>query len=167
VSTGSGFLSGGVSNSMNSNYFTPVLAELVDPSEIDLPPWPDEVDSTLTVVYLLVIFGIPLLGYFFMVLDFRRYLRSLRRALVVVKDIFPSMPYWALKERPNCLKVFDLSFPCTEEEILAAYRSRAKTLHPDHGGDLQQFLRLQKNFEQALQLVRGQNQSQGSNESAD
>ncbi len=101
-----------------------------------------------------------------MVLDFRRYLRSLRRALVVVSNVVFTVPYWALFERPACLRALDLKMPCTEAEVLAAYREKAKTLHPDRGGDLQQFLRLQKNFDQALTLVRGgENNSQTQNSS--
>lgn len=119
------------------------------------PQWPDGIDASITASYLAVILGIPILGYVMMVLDFRRYLRSLRRALVVVSNVVTAVPYWALFERPACLRALDLKMPCTEAEVLAAYREKAKTLHPDRGGDLQQFLRLQKNFEQALALVHG------------
>jgi hypothetical protein len=38
--------------------------------------------------------------------------------------------------------------------VLAAYRTRVKDLHPDRGGDLKQFLQLQKHFEQAMHLAR-------------
>lgn len=89
-----------------------------------------------------------------MVLDFRRYLRSLRRAMVLVANYVPATPYWALRARPTCLKVLGLELPCTEEDVMVAYRERAKEQHPDRGGDLDQFLRLQKYFEQALKLVR-------------
>ena len=94
--------------------------------------------------------------------DFRRYLRSLRRALVTVARAAPAIPTWALRQRPGsakgpgCLKALDLSLPCSEAEVLAAYRDMAKTLHPDRGGNLQKFLQLQRNFEQALRLVRSQ-----------
>ncbi len=121
-----------------------------------IPNWPDGIDASLTVCVLAVMFGIPLLGYVAMVVDFRRYLRSLRRALVVVSGVMPVIPYWALLKRPACLRALDLELPCTEEEVLAAYRERAKSLHPDRGGDLQEFLRLQKYFEQAIQLVQGE-----------
>ena len=119
-----------------------------------LPDWPDGIDASLTACVLAVMFGIPLLGYVAMVADVRRHLRSLRRALVVVSGVMPVIPYWALLERPACLRALDLELPCTEEEVLAAYRERAKSLHPDRGGDLQEFLRLQKYFEQAIQLSR-------------
>jgi hypothetical protein len=118
--------------------------------------WPDGLDASLTAFYLMLFFGIPFLGYVAMVIDFRRYLRSLRRALVVVSQAVPVVPYWSLLQRPACLRTFDLELPCTEEEVLAAYREQAKTMHPDRGGDLQQFLRLQKHFEQALTLARGE-----------
>jgi len=116
--------------------------------------WPDGYDRLLTVVYLAVILGLPLLGYVFMVLDFRRYLRSLRRAMVRVASAVPVTPYWALRQRPTCLKVLGLELPCTEADVLTAYRKLAKTQHPDAGGDLNQFLRLQRYFEEASELVR-------------
>ena len=116
--------------------------------------WPDGVDSALIVSYLILIIALPLMGYVFMALDIRRYLRSLRRALVKVTRVIPTTPAWALRQRPTCLQSLGLKLPCTEAEVLAAYREKAKTLHPDRGGDLQQFLHLQQQFEQALQLVR-------------
>jgi hypothetical protein len=93
-----------------------------------------------------------------MAIDIRRYLRSLRRALVVVAQAATRRrtPNWALRDQPPCLEALDLTLPCTEEQVLAAYRRRVKELHPDHGGDLRDFLRLQKHFEQALYIVRGQ-----------
>lgn len=106
-----------------------------------------------------MIFGVPLLGYVFMVLDFRRYLRSLRRAMVLVVQGVSATPYWALRSRPDCLTALGLELPCTEEEVLVAYRGLAKEAHPDRGGDLEQFLRLQRYFEQALKLVRNESQS--------
>jgi len=120
-----------------------------------VPMWPkDGYDRALTAIYLAVIFGLPLLGYVFMVLDFRRYLRSLRRALVLVVQAVPVTPYWALRSRPVCLKTLGLMLPCTEEDVMEAYRELAKEKHPDRGGDLDQFLKLQRHYEQALKLVR-------------
>ena len=121
-----------------------------------LPTWPDGYDGVITVLYLVVILTLPLLGYVVMVLDIRRYLRSLRRALVTVSQILPGTPAWALRRQPACLKIFDLELPCTELEVLAAYRTRAKEMHPDRGGDLQEFLRLQRQFELALEVVKAQ-----------
>lgn len=118
--------------------------------------WPQGIDQVLTGVYLLLVILLPLLGYVLMVLDFRRYLRSLRRALVTVAWSLPTTPRWALRQRPTCLKGLNLCLPCSEAEVMAAYREMAKSLHPDRGGDLQNFLQLQRQFEQALQLVRSQ-----------
>ena len=118
--------------------------------------WPQGIDQILTGAYLLLIISLPLLGYTFMVLDFRRYLRSLRRSLVTVVQVVPTTPIWALRQRPSCLKALDLCLPCSEEDVMTAYRELAKTLHPDRGGDLEKFLRLQRHFEQALRLVRSQ-----------
>jgi hypothetical protein len=118
--------------------------------------WPDGIDTSLIVICLVVMLGVPFLGYVLMVIDFRRWLRSLRRALMVVSQYIPNVPYWALSQSPACLQALDLELPCTEEDVLSAYRELAKTLHPDRGGDLQQFLRLQKHFEQAMKIVRGE-----------
>ncbi len=125
-----------------------------DTAENAVAPWPDPYDRTLTAIYLVVIIGMPLAGYVLMYLDYRRYLRSLRRAMVVVASAVPVMPYWALKSRPECLKILGLRLPCTEQEVMVAYREKAKEMHPDRGGDLDDFLRLQRYFEQALRLVR-------------
>jgi hypothetical protein len=126
-------------------------------AETYLRQWPDGIDASITIVCLTVMFGIPILGYVFMVVDFRRYLRSLRRALMVVKQYVPELPYWAvLARRPACLQALNLTLPCTEAEVLAAYREQAKTMHPDRGGDLQKFLLLQKHFEQAMRIARGE-----------
>ena len=116
--------------------------------------WPDSTDRALTGIYLAVIIGLPLAGYVLMYLDFRRWLRSLRRAMVVVVQSVPTTPYWALRSRPECLKILGLTLPCTEEDVMEAYREKAKEMHPDRGGKLEDFLRLQRYFEQALQLVR-------------
>ena len=118
------------------------------------PPLLDGYDRVLLTLYLTVILGMPLLGYVFMFLDFRRYLRSFRRALVLVAQAVPVTPYWALRSRPVCLKTMGLELPCTEQDVMAAYRELAKELHPDRGGDLDQFLQLQRHFDQALNLVR-------------
>ena len=117
--------------------------------------WPDSVDAAALAIYAGVAFGLPAVGYWLMVIDFRRYLRSLRRALVVVaRAATPLTPNWARRDDPPCLVALDLQMPCSEDQVLAAYRQRVKDLHPDRGGDLQAFLRLQKHFEQAMHLAR-------------
>lgn len=117
--------------------------------------WPDGIDAAAVAMYVGIAFGLPIVGHWLMVIDIRRYLRSLRRALVVVaRAATPLTPYWARRDDPPCLVALELRLPCTEDEVLAAYRKRVKDLHPDCGGDLQQFLRLQKHFEQAMHLAR-------------
>lgn len=119
--------------------------------------WPDGVDALALLAFSGIAIGLPTLGYCAMAVDIRRYLRSLRKTLVVItRGIYPGQPYWAQLDRPPCLDALDLTMPCTEEQVLAAYRVRVKKLHPDRGGDLQMFLRLQKHFEQAMYLARGQ-----------
>ena len=117
--------------------------------------WPDGVDLAAIVIFAGVAFGVPIFGHFLMVVDIRRYLRSLRRALVVLTHaVRPTMPYWARQGRPPCLESLGLNLPCTEEQVMAAYRRRVKELHPDKGGSLSQFLLLQRHFEQAMHLAR-------------
>ncbi|RIK86226.1 MAG: hypothetical protein DCC67_03030 [Planctomycetota bacterium] len=117
--------------------------------------WPDGVDAVALLAFAAIAFGLPLLGYCAMAVDIRAYWRSLSRALVAASHaIMPGSPSWARRDRPPCLDAFGLTLPCTEEQVLAAYRQRVKELHPDRGGDLRQFLRLQKHFEQATYLAR-------------
>jgi hypothetical protein len=118
--------------------------------------WPDEIDAAATIGYLALALGIPLLGYVFMALDIRAYLRSLRRALVVARNYLPELPEWVRKDTPRCLLALGLTLPCSAEDVLSAYRKKVKTLHPDRGGDRRAFLRLQKHFELALRFVEEQ-----------
>ena len=112
-------------------------------------------DPAMVVLFLAVAFGIPALGLVLMTSDIRRYLRSLGRALVVVTyAVRPGIPYWARRRRPPCLETLDLELPCTEEQVLAAYRRKVKQMHPDRGGSLQKFLQLQRHYEQAMYLAR-------------
>lgn len=115
---------------------------------------PDPVDAFGFAWFLALFFGMPLLGYVAMVIDYRAYLRSLRRALVLVKSYRLETPLWALRERPACLEELDIDIDCTYEEVMAAYRHRAKQVHPDHGGDRQQFDRLQQCLHEALVLMK-------------
>ena len=117
--------------------------------------WPDGLDWTMTLSYLALAFGLPILGYVCMVLDIRAYLRSLRRALVVIAGYRSDLPEWMRKNTPRCILALGLTMPCTSDEILAAYRRKVKLLHPDRGGDRREFLQLQAHFEQAMAFVAG------------
>jgi len=115
--------------------------------------WPDRLDWPIVVAYFLLAFGLPLLGYVAIALDFRAYLRSLRRALVLVSNFRPELPEWVRRTSPRCVLALGLTMPCTADDVLAAYRRKVKQLHPDRGGDRREFLRLQAHFEQAMALV--------------
>ncbi|HEX3725907.1 MAG TPA: DnaJ domain-containing protein [Pirellulales bacterium] len=52
------------------------------------------------------------------------------------------------------LAVLGLQQPVTVDDVKQAYLEKAKTTHPDHGGDPQQFKRLQRAFEQATEYAR-------------
>ena len=67
--------------------------------------------------------------------------------------IASELPEWVRKDTPRCILALGLTMPCTEADILAAYRRKVKTLHPDRGGDRREFLRLQAHFEQAMAFV--------------
>jgi len=115
--------------------------------------WPDGLDSTLTTAYFAIALGLPIVGYVCMALDIRAYLRSLRRALVLVSNYRPELPGWVRRDTPRCLQALGLRLPCTAEEVLAAYRRQVKLTHPDRGGNRRDFLKLQQHFEQAMGLV--------------
>jgi len=66
----------------------------------------------------------------------------------------PSSTPAAAVETPACLKVLGLLPPVTAEDVKQAYMARARILHPDRGGDPQEFIRLQKAFEEANDYVR-------------
>jgi hypothetical protein len=114
---------------------------------------PDGIDWTITATYFATAFGLAALGYVCMVLDIRAYLRSLRRALVLISHYRVELPEWVRRDTPRCILALGLTMPCTQADILAAYRRKVKCLHPDLGGDQREFLRLQAHFEQAMALV--------------
>ena len=118
--------------------------------------WPDALDLSTLLIFLLFVIAVPTLGYIAMWVDYQAYLRSLRRhiARIVYGGNREDVPGWAVEQTPRCIDVFDLRFPCTEDELKAAYRDKVKRLHPDRGGDQQRFMMLQRYFEQALAVVR-------------
>lgn len=115
--------------------------------------WPDGIDWTVTALYFGLTFGVVVAGYTCMVLDIRAYLRSLRRALVVISHYRVELPAWVCRDTPRCIQSLGLTLPCTTDDVLTAYRRKVKLLHPDRGGDRRQFLRLQQHFEQAMALL--------------
>lgn len=114
---------------------------------------PDIVDTSAILVFLALAIGLPALGYVCLVLDIRAYLRSLRRALVVVRSYLPHLPATATPITPRCLIALDLTMPCTAEQVKAAYRAKVKVLHPDAGGDRAKFLLLQRFFDESLDYL--------------
>jgi hypothetical protein len=124
-------------------FFIPALAHV----------WPDGIDLTVTITYFGLILGMAIAGYVCMALDIRAYLRSLRRALVVISHYRIELPEWVRKGTPRCIQVLGLTMPCTSDDVLAAYRRKVKLLHPDRGGDRREFMRLQEHFEQAMALL--------------
>lgn len=52
------------------------------------------------------------------------------------------------------LTVLGLTQPVTVEDVKQAYLEKAKAAHPDRGGDVKQFVRLQKAFEQATEYAQ-------------
>ena len=55
---------------------------------------------------------------------------------------------------PACLAVLGLLPPVTTEDVKQAYMARARVLHPDRGGDPQEFILLQKAFDEANDYVK-------------
>lgn len=56
--------------------------------------------------------------------------------------------------RPPFMVTLGLLPPYTAEDVHEAYRTRAKTAHPDAGGDTAQFERLHEAYERALEYLR-------------
>lgn len=123
--------------------------------------WPNALDLIATIAFLSAVVFLPLLGYVFMVLDIRSYVRSLRRGLVVAARSFTGIPAWARFHTPRPIAALGLMMPCTEADVKRAYRERVKQLHPDHGGDQRRFLLLQAHFEEALAIITGQQNAHG------
>ncbi len=124
--------------------------------------WPTTpLDSVATAIFLAAVILLPGVGYVFMVLDFRAYLRSLHRGLVRAGNYVAGIPDWARQDTPRAIAALGLRLPCTEEDLKRAYRQRVKLLHPDHGGDERRFLLLQAHFDEAMALISGRADSAG------
>lgn len=57
------------------------------------------------------------------------------------------------RARPEFFATLGLLPPCTVEDVKQAYLERAKTAHPDAGGDVSKFVQLQKAYEQGLEYA--------------
>lgn len=55
---------------------------------------------------------------------------------------------------PDFVKPLGLSIPFNIEDIENAYRRRAKQVHPDRGGDIEEFIHLREQYEKALAFFR-------------
>jgi hypothetical protein len=118
--------------------------------------WPDALDLTTTCLFLVAFLALTVSGHVFMALDVRTWLRSFRRALIVVTEHLPGFPRWSRLRTPRCLTALGLKLPCNEEQLMWTYRNKVKQLHPDRGGDRKRFMRLQADFEEALEFIRYQ-----------
>ena len=70
--------------------------------------WPDAFDLFVLALIGGTIVGILVAGHALMFIDFRRYLRSLRRTIIVVANYLPHIPAWARQETPRCLVALGL-----------------------------------------------------------
>lgn len=116
--------------------------------------WPDQIDLLAISLFYVAVIGVPVIGYWLMVADYRAYLRALRGALMIVKYHLKAIPHWARQETPGCLKSLGLRLPCVEADIKEAYRQRAEQLHPDRGGDRRRFALLKTQYEEAIAFIR-------------
>jgi hypothetical protein len=66
----------------------------------------------------------------------------------MIKDQLVSYP-----DRPDFMKALGLLPPYTPEDVRMAYRERAKQAHPDHGGSVQDFVKLQEAYDKAVEYV--------------
>jgi DnaJ-class molecular chaperone len=57
-------------------------------------------------------------------------------------------------QTPECLVILGLRPPLTLEDVKQAYMAKAMKAHPDRGGDPQEFIRLQKAFDDANEYVK-------------
>jgi hypothetical protein len=55
---------------------------------------------------------------------------------------------------PECLAMLGLRPPLTLEDVKQSYMAKAMKAHPDRGGDPQEFIRLQKAFDEANEYVK-------------
>jgi len=96
---------------------------------------------------------LPLVGGVLIMANYRSQQGAFAAGPNTVFSSYSERTDWNSDLTPACLKALGLSLPCSEADVKQAYRSLAKTSHPDRGGDAQQFLALHSNFEKALKLI--------------
>jgi hypothetical protein len=116
--------------------------------------WPDSLDLATTCLLLGGVLALAFSGHVLLAMDVRTWVRTFRRALIVVQDHLPNFPRWMRSQTPRCLTALGLNLSCDEEQLLQCYRKKVKQLHPDCGGDRKRFMRLQADFEEALSFIR-------------
>jgi len=57
-------------------------------------------------------------------------------------------------DRPDFMGTLGLLPPYTSEDVHMAYRDKAKQAHPDHGGSVGEFVKLQEAYERAQEYVK-------------
>jgi hypothetical protein len=101
-----------------------------------------------------VILMVVSLAYLVTIVVIRR--RSIREGLVDEAELqeveFPQVlkPGSPDSYIPRGFEALGLSASATPEEIRVAFRRLALQVHPDHGGNSEDFMRLQEDFEHAL-----------------
>ena len=63
--------------------------------------WPDSLDLAVTFLLFGAMIALTVSGHVLMVLDIRAWMRSLRRALIVVTDHLPHFPRWSRHQTPT------------------------------------------------------------------
>lgn len=69
-------------------------------------------------------------------------------------DVAATQQHSATDGRPDFLVRLGLLMPCSVEDVEAAYRDRAKRAHPDAGGSVDEFIQLQRDYENAREYAR-------------
>jgi hypothetical protein len=65
-------------------------------------------------------------------------------------DLFADL---AFPETPECFRRLGLDFPCTAAQVRAAYHRKARTAHPDRGGDQEAFVALYRAYRDAIAVL--------------
>jgi curved DNA-binding protein CbpA len=58
-----------------------------------------------------------------------------------------------MPDAPACLAALGLTLPCAEADVKRVYRRKARSLHPDAGGDAVAFRALTRACEDALAFL--------------